>query len=99
MQETEFRVLRECDLSRAEKQIEDACSALGLHVAMKTSLAKHPGSVHWHYKNGKQSGTLELTLLASHRRIWAQEQNRRKAEWIDATLPKVQRSIERAIKA
>jgi hypothetical protein len=94
MHEVEFSVPSNCDLFRAGKLIEDVCSRLGLTVSMKGSLATHPGSVHWHFKNGKEKGVLELTLIAADRRIWAQVHSGRRAPWIDLVLPKVRREIE-----
>lgn len=98
MREVEFRFPLNADLNRAEQLVEDACAALNLTIAMKSPLASYPGSTHWHYKNGKEKGTLELTLFPRDRRIWAQVQSGRKAPWIDAMLPEVQRRIERALK-
>ncbi|HYA18609.1 MAG TPA: hypothetical protein VEF06_14150 [Bryobacteraceae bacterium] len=98
MQEVEFRIPRDADLRRAEQLIEEACAALNLTPAMKGALASYPGSTHWHYKNGKEKGTLELTLSPRDRRIWAQVQSRRKAPWIDTLLREVQGRIERALK-
>jgi hypothetical protein len=98
MQEVEFAVPRNCNLDRAEKVIESAASALQLTLSMKTTLAGYPGSIHWHYKSGKEKGTLELTLFPRDRRIWAQVQSGRKAPWIDVVLPKVQREIEAALR-
>jgi hypothetical protein len=97
MQEIEFSVPREADLNRAEHLIEDACVALNLTCAMKSPLASYPGSTHWHFRNGKEKGTLELTLFPRDRRVWAQVQSGRKAPWIDALLPEVQRRIEREL--
>lgn len=95
MQEVEFVIPKRCNLEGAEKLIEEVCNAMGLEVAMKGSLSAYPGSIHWHYKMGrKQKGTLELTLFMAGRRIWAQVQSSRNAQWIDDVLPKVRRSIE-----
>ena len=98
MQEIEFRVPRDLNLNRAGQLIEDACAALNLTIAMKSPLASYPGSTHWHYKNGKEKGTLELTIFPRDRRLWAQVQSGRKAAWIDAVLPELQRRIEVALK-
>lgn len=94
MQEVEFTIPPNCDLTNAERLIEGACSALGLNRAMKGSLASYAGCIHWHYRNQKEKGTLELTLFARGRRIWAQVQSGRKAPWIEIALPNVQRDIE-----
>jgi hypothetical protein len=99
MQIVEFTVPAGSDLRNAECCIESVCAGHGLHAAMKTSLASYPGSIHWHFKNGGEKGTLELTLLASDRRIWAQVHTGRAAPWIAELLPKVRRAIERELRA
>lgn len=98
MEEIEFFVPARCDLGKAEALIERVCAAHGLHAAMKGSLATYPGSVHWHYKQLKETGTLELTLLRGDRRIWAAVHTNRKAAWIEDALPKVKADVERALK-
>lgn len=98
MQEFEFKIPPSCDLTKAEKLIEEVCSGLGLELGMKGSLASYPGCIHWHYKKQKEKGTLELTLLASDRRIWAQVQSGRRAPWIEIMLPKVQHDVEFELK-
>jgi len=65
---------------------------------MESSLARFAGCVHWHYKQPKQKGTLEPTLLPAERRIWAQIHTNRAAPWIDALLPRIQDDIEKALK-
>jgi hypothetical protein len=98
MREIEFAVPRNADLLGAEQVIERICARRGLILAMKGSLSSYPGCVHWHYKRQKQKGTLELTLFARDRRVWAQVQDGRKAPWIDQELPGLQLDIERALK-
>ena len=98
MKEFEFHVPKECDLSRAEELIEKAAAEHGLSVGMKGSLAGYPGCIHWHFKNQKQKGTLEITLHTESRRIWAQVQDGRKAQWIDMELPRVRRAIEKDLR-
>lgn len=65
---------------------------------MKTSLASYPGSIHWHYKQPKQKGTLEITLDPATHRLWATVQAGRRAPWIDAELPLLRRAIESALR-
>lgn len=98
MRQIEFKVPKAPDMSAAETLVERTCAAHGLTVAMKGSLATFSGSVHWHYKQPKQKGTLELTLLPADQRIWAQIHNNRAAAWIDALLPRIQQDIEKALK-
>jgi hypothetical protein len=50
------------NLSEVEAQVEQCCSGLGLMRAMKDTLGKYPGCIHWHYKKKGVSGTLEVTL-------------------------------------
>ena len=98
MLEIEFKVPPNCDLAKAERSIESVCAVRGLHIAMKATLASYPGSTHWHYKNQKEKGTLELTVFPRGRRVWAQVQSGRKAPWIDGMLPKIQQDIERELR-
>lgn len=98
MQEVEFKVPAKFDFAGAEALIESVCAAHGLDVAMKAAMASFPGSIHWHYKNKKEKGTLELTVFPRDRRIWAQVQSGRKAPWIEIFLPRVQKDMEREIR-
>jgi hypothetical protein len=86
------------DFAGAEASIESVCAAHGLELTMKTSLANFPGSIHWHYENKREKGTLELTVFPRDRRIWAQVQSGRKAPWIEIVLPRVQKDIERKLR-
>jgi hypothetical protein len=99
MRQIEFRVPPKCDLANAESLIETACTAHGLTPAMKGSLSTLKGSVHWHYKQPGQMGTLELTLLRAQRRVWAQIHTNRAAPWIDVLLPRLQKDLEKALRS
>lgn len=98
MKEIEFKVSQKCDLTRADALIEKICAEHGLELALKGTLSKYRGCIHWHYAQPGQKGTLELTLYASARRIWAKVQEGRKAPWIGKELPALRRAIERALK-
>ncbi len=98
MRQIEFDVPERCNLARAESLIESVCAAHGLDLAMKGSLAAYPSSIHWHYKQPKQKGTLELTLLGADRRVWAQVHTNRDAPWIEASLSRIRKEIERGLK-
>ncbi|HXZ12757.1 MAG TPA: hypothetical protein VEG64_10215 [Candidatus Sulfotelmatobacter sp.] len=99
MKEIEFKVPRDCDLVRADALIEKVCAGRGLELAMKGSLAKYPGCIHWHFQRPNQKGTLELTLHRAERRIWVKVQEGRKAPWIVEELPALRRAIERGLKS
>jgi hypothetical protein len=98
VKEVEFLVPRKCNFSHAEKVIEAICERHGLRINKKGALASFPGSIHWHFKNGRESGTLELTLWPRERRIWAQVQDGRRALWIEKELPGLQKQIEAELK-
>jgi len=99
VKEIEFQVPRDCDLKRAGDAIEKVCAARGLEIGKKGTQASFPGSTHWHFKKPGEKGTLEFTVFVPERRVWAQVQDGRKAAWIDAELPLIQREIERALRA
>jgi hypothetical protein len=92
-------VPRNADLTQAIKLIKKICAQHELILAMKGSLAAYPGCIHWHYKRKKQKGTLELTLFARDRRVWAKVQDGGKALGIEEELPALQWAIERALQA
>lgn len=97
MLEVEFKVPRGCNLRDADGIVERVCSSLGLKVVLRGSLASYPGCKHWHFRKGRESGTLELTLDARAHRVWAKVQSGRRAAWIDSLLPQVQRQVESAL--
>jgi hypothetical protein len=97
MRQIEFDVPPGCSLAKAESWIESVCAANGLDMAMKASLAGYPGSIHWHYRQPRQKGTLELTLLRANRRIWAQIHTTRDAPGIAASLPRIRKEIEQKL--
>src|ERR1700723_1168007 len=99
MREIEFAVPHNADLTQAIKSIETICAQHELILAMKGSLAAYPGCIHWHDKREKQKGTLELTLFARDRCVWAKVQDGRKAPGIERDLPALQWAIERALQA
>jgi hypothetical protein len=66
--------------------IERVCTTAGMHLSLKGTLAGYPGSVHWHFKKGKQRGTLELTWWEQENRLWFKVAAGRRGDWIDAEL-------------
>lgn len=77
--------------------IEQICSLEGLEIALKGTLARYPGSVHWHFKKGKQPGTLEITWWERENRLWFKVAAGRRAGWIDVMLEPLQEKIEQAL--
>jgi hypothetical protein len=76
------------------KIIERACSAENLTLALKGTLAKYPGCVHWHFKKGKERGALEVTWWGREHRLWFKVAVNRKGQWIDEIVPRLKHSIE-----
>jgi hypothetical protein len=84
--------------------VERVCTLEGLEISLKGSLARYPGSVHWHFKKGKQSGTLELTWWPRENRLWFKIAAGRAGSpkaggttWIDAIVEGLREKIEQAL--
>jgi hypothetical protein len=81
MRNRTVRVPMGCDLIKTEKKIELLCEKEGLSQKIKRSLKGYSGSTHWHYKRGKEIGTLEITLLPNERKINFSVHENRKGPW------------------
>jgi hypothetical protein len=79
--------------------IESAIAHLNLRVTLRGSLKKFPGCVHWHVKNGRETGTLEITLWPAKRRAWFTVQGGRRGAWIEEKMALLKKSIQRRSKA
>jgi len=73
-------------LSNAARQIEEAIEGAGLRVSLRGTLAQYPGSLHWHLKRGKESRTLEITLLNRERYIRFAVHDNRTGAWTTDAL-------------
>lgn len=78
--------------------VEETCMANNLTCALKGTLASYPGCVHWHYRNDKQKGTLEITWWEVENRLWFKVAKGRIGEWIDKVLSKLKKEIERDLR-
>jgi hypothetical protein len=81
-------------LNRLENLIEKTCLEHELTLRLKSALSKYPNSVHWHFKNGKQRGTLEITFWKEERRLWFSVQSKRNASWIPKMIRKLKSELE-----
>jgi GT2 family glycosyltransferase len=79
---------------KLEKTIEKSCKEYGLSLKLKSSLAKYPDSVHWHYKKGREPGTLEITFLKKEKRLWFSVQSKRKGPWIRSAISHLKAKFE-----
>ena len=50
--------------------VEQACVVEGLVSSLKGTLAQYPNCVHWHFKKGREPGTLEITWWAKENQLW-----------------------------
>ena len=95
MTELDIYLPEQATTLQVKRYVQFACEELGLTISMETSLASYPGSVHWHIKNGKEKGTLELTSWPGRRPLWAKIQTGRMADWIDGILPELCQKIQK----
>jgi len=77
-----------------EDAVERGCLHLGLELRFKTSLAKYPGSVHWHFGRTKQNGTLEVTLWEREKSLWLSVHSGRAGAWTDAAMIELKSRLE-----
>ncbi len=97
MTEIEIDVSGSASLSNAERIIENVCWREGLRTALKGSLAKYPGCVHWHFKKDRERGTLEITLWHKEHRAWFSIQSRRTGDWIAETIAQLKPRLEKEL--
>jgi hypothetical protein len=99
MKDFPIPVPAETDFRRLESAVEKCCLEMGLVKSMKRTLVKHPGSVHWHYKKPRVTGTLEVTSWPLRKQLWITVHEGRRAEWIDEALPAIRRCLEEAARS
>lgn len=95
MREVEIVLTPLSDLAGIERSIDQAIADAGLRVTLRASLAKFPGCIHWHVKQGSEPGTLEITFWPRERRAWFAIQDRRQAPWIEEKLVALMEAIQR----
>ena len=67
-------------------KVDHIASELNLVVTLRGTLKSYPGSIHWHLKQGKAKGVLEITLWQD--RAWLSVQEGRKGDWIEDAIKK-----------
>jgi hypothetical protein len=95
MREVDIRLPASLPSDRLSELVERSIAAEGLTIARKGSLATYPGSIHWHLKQGKRSGTLELTWWPEGRRCWFKVAEGRQGDWIDPAISRLQARLEK----
>lgn len=90
-----INVTAPCDDGRAvEEALIDICAALGLQIAMSGGLKRYPGSVHWHLKRAKASGTLEVTVWPEGAKLWVSYHANRASPWVQETAPALAAALQ-----
>jgi hypothetical protein len=79
--------------------IERVCHVHDLTCTLKGTLTKYPDSVHWHFKKGKQKGTLEITWWENKNRLWFKVADGRTGTWIKESMSKIKEEIQKALQS
>jgi hypothetical protein len=98
MKEYPIQVEQHVDAKQVELAVEKCSRELGLLNPMRGTLAKYPGCVHWHFRKPLVNGTLEVTSWPSGNRLWISVQQGRRAEWLEETVPSMERCLHNALR-
>jgi len=79
------------------RAVEQICASHDLTCTLKGTLIRYPDSVHWHFKRGREKGTLEVTWWGRQHRLWFKVADGRTAAWIDEHLPRLKEKIEKSL--
>ena len=77
--------------------VAQSCAGEGLTLTLKGTLKQYPNCLHWHYKKGKEPGTLEITWWEQENRLWFKVSAGRRGEWIEETIARLKLKIESAV--
>lgn len=69
------------DAELVAQEIEEAIADFRLEITMKTTLSTMHGSIHYHLKQGKAAGVLEVTYWPRKNRLSVEIHDNRLAEW------------------
>jgi hypothetical protein len=97
MREIDISVPEGAGSDAIEAAVEHTCKSLGLTLAMRSSLSKYPGCVHWHMKRKGEKGTLEITAWPDRRPLWIKIHAGRAARWIDEIIPGFASDVQRRL--
>jgi hypothetical protein len=78
--------------------VEAAAAAEGLSVTLKGTLAGYPGCTHWHFKRGRERGTLEATFWPRENRLWLSIQSGRTGDWTLETAERLRDRLRQALR-
>jgi hypothetical protein len=95
VREVEINIPDIHDTAAVMRRVESVLASHQLTVRSRGTVKSYPGCTHWHWKNGNQSGTLEVTLWPAGRRLWFKVQAGRFAPWIDQLIPALKADLEK----
>ena len=97
----EFEIALPPDLraKTAAQIVDDTLAQRGLTVTLRDALKQYPGCTHWHLKQGRQTGTLEITLWPQRHRVWFSVHRNRTAPWIKAEIERLHTSLQSRLNA
>ena len=93
MREIELPLPSNHNRREAQRAIDAAARECRLTITLRGTLAKFPGCIHWHLKNGRERGTMEITFWPKERRAWFSIQSGRRAPWIVPMTGKLRESV------
>jgi hypothetical protein len=97
MIEVELQIPDQVKSEAVVRVVEQVCASHDLNCSLKGTLVSYPGSLHWHVKQGKHRGTLEITWWESGHRLWFKVANGRTSESILKNIPQLQQQIEKLL--
>lgn len=84
------------DLRPVPEMVAAVSAAHGLTLSLQSTLSSYPGSYHWHYRRGRERGTLEITFWPARRRLWLKIAAGRTSAAIAALLPRLHSALVEA---
>lgn len=95
MIEVELQIPDSVERPAVVRVVEQVCTSNDLTCSLKGTLVSYPGSVHWHFKRGKQKGILEITWWQGEHRLWFKVAGGRRSAWILESIPQLKEQIEK----
>ena len=77
--------------------VEQSCLDDGFTLTLLSTLAAFPGCTHWHWKRGRERGTLEVTLWPQGRRLWVSVHASRVRDWTEEAAARLAASLTIAV--
>ena len=73
-----------------------AVATLDLSVSLETTVARSPGSLHWHIKKFGRTGTVEVTAMPRPLRLWVSYHSNRIGDgWVQDVARQLAEEIAR----